>query len=103
MIAVLLNPGKIFVEVLYFCRHPLQWRLSFREKISNRAGQGGLLVPRLRRAAANPACSLAHNRGHSKECLTAQRKFVAYRNSVAQHNFVAWSRHLKILVSSFQE
>jgi len=24
-------------------------------------------------SAATPECSLAHNRGHSKECLTAQR------------------------------
>jgi len=75
-----------------------------------------LLMPRFWRAAATPACSLAQNRGHSKECLTAQRKFTAQRkltaqrkfvayhsNSVAQHNFVAWSRYLKILVSLLQE
>jgi len=73
-------------------------------------GLGGILVPRLRRTAATPACSQAHNWGHSKECLTAQRKFIAQRkfvaynsNSVAQHNFVAWSRHLKILMSPLQE
>ena len=45
----------------------------------------GLLCNRAKVAASgrNPACSLAHSRGHSKECLTAQR------HSTAQRHFVS--------------
>jgi len=45
-----------------------------------------LLMQRLRCVAATSTCSLAYNRGHFKECLTAQFKFTAQRKFVAYHS-----------------